>query len=226
MNMKLALVSVVVLLIVLSGCAQQPAAPQPAEPAAPAVEEPAPALEKPVATPPALPVAQAATGACQTLVAKLQDLSAKGFPTGLCNSSAVYLANFNLDVDENRKLDAADLEMAQAHQSDDQWCSMRLNRTLDKENPCLIEYFEFPTCGAKPMRGDLNGDGKVDKKDAGTLTIYAAIATYPKRAGEFKFYPIQGNQCCMDVDGDGSLTGKDTSTINKIREGVKDPQSC
>ena len=228
MNFKWVLVSVLVLMIVLSGCAQQKTVKEEAPVAEPAYEEPAapaPAPEAAPASPPALPEVQAASS-CENLVAQLEDLSAKGFPTGACKYLDAYQQHFNLDVDEDRDIDAQDLALAQQNKGNEQWCSIRLNRNQDKENPCKIQYYEFPSCGSAPIRGDFNGDGKVTKRDAATQSIYVILATYPKRAGEFVFYPIQGNQCCADIDGDGTIGAKDIDAMNRVLDGVKSPQNC
>ncbi len=225
MNFKLVLVGIVALMVLMSGCAQ-PQQPPAAEPAAeePAYEEPSaapPAVEP--SAPPAMPPVATATGACQTLVAKLEAMSSTGFPVGNCAAISGYRNNFSLDADEDRDIDAQDLALAQQNKGNDQWCAIRLNRT---RNPCATKYYQFPSCSSR-IKGDLNGDGKVDNRDSATLTIYGAIGSYPERAGEFEFYPVQGDQCCIDADGDGTITAYDiTDALNNVRYGQKELQKC
>ena len=227
MNGKLVFIGLIAFMVLLSGCAQQKPAlqEQPAaeEPEQPSYEEPAaPAPAPEPATPPALPEV-AGTASCETLLARLTEMSVAGFPTGNCAAITSYRNNFELDADEDRDLDTDDLSLAQANKGNEQWCSIRLNRT---RNPCNTKYYQFPSCSSR-IRGDLNGDGKVDNRDSATLSIYGAIGSYPERAGEFEFYPIQGEQCCIDADGDGTITAQDiTDTLNRVRYGQKEPQKC
>lgn len=226
MNVKLVFIGLIAFMVLLSGCAQpqQPAAEEAPVAEEPSYEEPAvrPSTPEP-ATPPALPEV-AGTASCETLLARLTEMSNAGFPMGNCAAITGYRNNFELDADEDRDLDADDLSLAQANKGNEQWCSIRLTRT---RNPCFTKYYQFPSCGKTPIKGDLNGDGKVDNRDAATLTIYGAIGSYPERVGEFEFYPIQGNQCCIDADGDGEITAYDlTDNLNRTRYGQKDLQKC